>query len=252
MVKKLFALASVTALAGLVSAVGVAGCTTEAAAPTDTPEDDAGTKPKKDSGPATGDTEDDEEPLCYDETPLDISGIEYHGARPATPGACAPSFDKTINDFIKANPQGTWDQLKAELVSKEGSACAECIFSKDSDDKWGAIVQVDTGAGLNIGACIGLVSDNEACGEAFYAWDLCINVACKDCEQGSTCGSDVQQSACKEASEAVATACGNNANAYLTACSSLAKSVTVQCVSGVPGGGKDAGTDAGPDAGDNN
>ncbi len=244
MVKKLFALASVTALAGLVSAVGVAGCSETVVENPATPDSgtDAG-KTKGDSGPITGDDDDDtEEPLCYDEKPVEgLSEVKYNTAK-VVPGACKASVEQTIKTFIDNNQSGTWDDLKAEITAKEGATCSSCVFSKDSDAKWAPIVQADSGgASINIGGCVEMASGKEACGRAVYVWNLCLTVVCDKCEEGSTCGQDAQATACKEATDAVTAECGNNINSYLKACGNLFGAIKAQCVA-------DGGGDGGPDA----
>ena len=236
MVNKLFALASVTALAGLVSAVAVGGCSETVVENPVTP--DSGTdggKVKGDAAPPDDD-DDTDEPLCYKEDPVDVSEVPYKAGN-VVPGACKSTIEKTIKDFIDNNKQGTWDDLKAEISSKESAACASCVFSKDTDAKWAPIVQVESGAAsINVGGCIGVVSKSDACGEAAFKWDLCLNAVCKDCEQGSTCGQDAQGTACKAASEEFGKECGNNAQSYLNACGNLFKAIAVQC-SGEPDAG---------------
>src|SRR4051812_43046842 len=102
MVKKLFALASVTALTGFVSAATASGCTT-----TETvtiPADggggaDAKTKPPGSSGtsgkPIVVDDDGGEgegtTPTCLDKTPIDAAQIAYTKSVKAQKGACSPT-----------------------------------------------------------------------------------------------------------------------------------------------------------------
>ena len=242
MVNKLFALASVTALAGLVSAVGVAGCSetvVESPATTDSGTD--GGKTKGDAGPVTDDDDDTEEPLCYSEDPVTgLSEVKYSPANVAA-GACKTTVEKTINEFIDNNQQVSWDDLKAEVSTKEGASCSACVFSKDSDAKWAPIVQADNGgAGLNVGGCVELASGKEACGRAVYVWNLCLDAVCDKCTDDADkkdCYQGAQGTSCKEASDALGTECGNNVNSYLTACNDLFKAIKAQCI----GDGGDAG-----------
>ena len=86
MVKKLFALASVSALAGLVSAVSAAGCSSETVQ-TQAPTDAGGATDAKKSDAKTttpGDDEEDVEPeSCLDTTPIDATQF-------VRPRRCAP------------------------------------------------------------------------------------------------------------------------------------------------------------------
>jgi len=121
MVKKLFALASVTALAGMVSAVGVAGCseTVTEVQPSDAGSDVKDSGKKETGGPSDDDSDDDEEippskttgKECSTTTDCEVEGTEngnmcskgLFGAKggndvfgtPVCIGACTPNENAT-------------------------------------------------------------------------------------------------------------------------------------------------------------
>ena len=249
MVKKLFALASVSALAGLVSAAGVSGCTTETV--TQGGGGDAGSSDAKKDSKGTVDTDSGEEedpPLCYKEDPVDATGIEYKAAR-VKAGSCTTNVDKVLEDLIAANKEATFDDLKAALAKDESQECADCVFAED-DGTWAPIVtksgKVDN---INLGGCLEVVSGNEDCGKGYTQWNACLESVCAKCEDddAQACGQDAQSTACKEATEAFGTACGSSVNAYIKECfepgkPSILGPIHKLCVTGgVP---KDAGPDA--------
>jgi len=245
MVKKLFALASVSALAGLVSAVSAAGCTTTETQTT--PDQDSGlTDAKKDSKSVTPEGDGgDEEPtdLCYKEDQVDTSKPAEGYKNPRiVPGACEPTVTKVIEDLFDANPSGVkFTDIKDALSDDPG--CAECAFGKEADAEWAPLVEATSGQGFiqNGGGCVAAVSGNNDCGAAYFEWDLCLNFACTDCEgsDAQSCASAVQSTACKDQTEQLGKACGENVNNYLKACN-FTGWIKAQCVDGtVADGGKD-------------
>ncbi|MBX3264682.1 MAG: hypothetical protein KIS78_11875 [Labilithrix sp.] len=244
MIKKVFALASVTALTGLVVAVAAAGCTNEEVAPS---VDDGGTvdvkRPPTQPIDDGGDPEDDK---CYAETAVDVSGVKYQAPR-IQPGACTDGVFKVIDDLVAAKNDATFADLKAAIAAEESTPCAECVFGEDGDT-WAPVVEsAGKVIALNGGGCVAIVSDKEDCGKAYYQWDLCLGTACKDCSgsEGADCYREAQATACKGASDALLGACGNDVNTYINACFKSGE-ITVkgpireQCVKG---GEKDASTD---------
>ncbi len=247
MVKKLFALASVTALAGLVSAVAVAGCSSDSNdagpgspdASTDAPKE---AKPPVEAGP-------DEDTSCYKDDPVDTSDVAYKPAR-IQAGKCSADVIKKIDDLIKANQNASFDDLKAELVSKESQGCADCVFGLESGDKWAPILTNDDGSkvvDINGGGCVEALSGKTECGKAFQEWSACLDTACADCADAdqSQCAKDVQQSACSKQTDELGAKCGNNVNAFLQGCfksgePSIYGPIRALCVgSGAKDGGND-------------
>jgi hypothetical protein len=261
MVKKLFALASVTALTGLVAATGAAGCssTTE----TTTGGNDAATTPDaKKTPPSTGtdggDGEPTDEPTCVSKDPIDATKYSYTKSV-NKPGACSTTeFDALIN-YIKNLGQGA-DVKIADWQATVGKDCADCVFTDVGASEWGTFL-IDKGefAGMNSGGCIEIVSKNADCGKAYQQvnecrLDACYNNTCKTQEDVDACLKDGaaifdDPGPCKAAFEAVKTVCGKNLNAYETACQGATYTwdgkAKVQCVTGGAANQGDAGDDAG-------
>ncbi|MBX3205660.1 MAG: hypothetical protein KF764_11375 [Labilithrix sp.] len=245
MMKKAFALASVTALTGLVVAVAPAGCTPDEAAPTD---DGGGVADVKRPPPSQiGDDEDDPGgEKCYAEKALDVSGVKYQAPR-IRPGACTEGVLKVIDDLVAGNKNATFQDLKAAIVAEESTSCAECVFGEDGDT-WAPVVEsAGKIVAVNGGGCVAIVSAKDDCGKAYYQWDECLGTACKDCSGSdrSVCLEAVQSTACKGASDALLGACGKDVNAYINACFkpgeiAVKGPIREQCVKGSE---KDASTD---------
>ncbi len=250
MVKKAFAIASVTALTGMVVAIAAAGCTSNDEV---TPVEDGGSQPDV-RKPPPPDADDDDgdgdggDVKCFDEKPLDVSGERYQPPR-IQPGACTENVLAVIDD-LAAKPNATFDELKAAIVAQESTVCAECVFGEDGDT-WAPIVEKEGRIiAVNGGGCVDLVSEKADCGKAYYHWDLCLDVTCSKCtgSEAKSCFQEAQSTACKGASEALVAACGGTeaeVNKHLSACFKAGE-VTVkgpireQCIKG---GEKDASTD---------
>lgn len=246
MIKKAFALASITALTGMVVAIAAAGCSSNDAV---TPVEDAGSEPDVRKPPPSGDDDDDDagDDKCYDEKALDVSGERYQPPR-VQPGACTENVLQVI-DELAAKQGATFDELKAAIVAKESATCAECVFGEDGDT-WAPVIEKDGKAiAVNGGGCVGLVSEKADCGKAYYHWDLCVNVTCSQCTgtEASSCVQEAQSTACESATAALVAACGGTeveVNKHLSACFKPGE-VTVkgpireQCIKG---GEKDAST----------
>lgn len=229
MVKKLFALASVTALAGLVSAVGVAGCSETVVEPAATP--DAGTdsgKPKTDSGPVTGDDDDDDvdPPSCATKDPIDATKFPYKKAE-QTAGACTAAELKKLTDWFAAKVDANEQNISvAEWKAEASAACGECIFSAEGDATWGPLVVKDDKLDfVNQGGCIEIASGKESCGRAYQQVNVCMLEACLEkcttqaefdaCRQDSE---TILGGPCKDALAALQTECGSSLQAYMNAC----------------------------------
>ncbi len=216
MVKKLFALASVTALTGLIATAGVAGCSSTTVQATDgdaatAPVDSGKVKPKDaaapdDSGdtPATG--------TCPSLDAIDATALPW--APPAQAiGACT---DKSLTDlvaYIEGNSGAKYADWKKTVTP---AACNACVFGKESEKTWKPLLEDATGqlVGLNVGGCIAIASKDEKCGQSYQNWFDCRFEACKDCANGDTAGlqkclAAASKGACKPAFAAVGTVCGD-------------------------------------------
>ncbi|GEM_PF-1505712 len=261
MVKKLFALASVTALGGLVAAVSAAGCTTtevitqSSEGPADAGRKDSGNRPP----PSTGDDEDptDEDPVtCLTKDPIDVSELTYKP--PRTPqSACPKDVGDVVSNYINTAAKPTWLGLRDEVAQKVSADCAACVFSNVKEPEWGPIVVDDNGAGTwNFGGCVQTVAQKEAdCGKGMEQMNLCMELACESCDEDdqdamSECiqASIGAKGPCGDVYGAAATACGGPGAISSAAqrCSTGLDMITVACISGGDGA-PDAGADANGD-----
>jgi hypothetical protein len=203
--KKLFALASVTALAGVVFASAAVGCSSSqpGSGSTDDGGDGGG---GKDAGKDVNNRE------TGDDT--GEGGTDCPAAYPGDPPWKSPAQVQTVCDqsdidFIKAEAQKqgeTFQQLETALKARK-AACATCVFTKEADAAWGPIVYVGTqgGAFFNYGSCFARApGGSEDCGKAVESFELCADAVCdKD-----ACGSDNAVQACVKQVAADKNSCG--------------------------------------------
>jgi hypothetical protein len=184
--KKLFALASVSALAGLMTTVAAAGCSSTETVTTTT---DAG--PDADASRrevSVGDDEEDPGVECPKNIPITEADLDKEiGFKPATktPGAC-PQGDITQ---LEANFKDTNIKSYFDLGTGLSADCKACVFSKDTDANWQPIVGTAANNGetgfINFGACFGAI-EGEACGKALQYEQFCYNIACNECATTQT------------------------------------------------------------------
>jgi hypothetical protein len=233
--KKLFALASVSAIAGLMTAVGCSTTTTETNPGTST--SDAG----KDTGGSTKDRtvvgDDEEEPAgdCPQDVPLTAADLDKEigwKAAKATPGACTTA-DITQ---LEANFKDTGIKSYFDLGKSLSDDCFACAFAKDTDAAWGPIVGTAENNGetgfVNFGACFGHVEDAD-CGKALQYEQFCYNIACNECATTSTerqkCVEKAGSSGmCTEFGDTTAKACPN-IQTSAKKCNSIVDAVKTLC-----------------------
>lgn len=217
MTKKLFALASVTALTGVVAAASAAGCSS-----TTTIQDDAGssgssgeggkTEAGKTDGSSGSSGEEDSGPgTCPTTDVIDATTFPW---KPPTlaPGSCTEGELAAFVAFVEKtdDPQkwkdGTWTT---------NDACRNCVFAKEGAT-WAPLILNASGqlAELNVGGCIAIASGKEACGKAYQQWRACYLEACTDCPDGdsnafSKCVTAANKKACKKAFDDVVPSCGD-------------------------------------------
>lgn len=268
MVKKLFALASVTALTGLVTAVIAAGCSS-----TEYIYLDGGASDARREASRPPDTEEAPAATCKAETPFVVEDI-----KPAAPrlNVCD---DAQIGRLATACAVGTADpnsQACADTrAAAENQGCADCIFGSDADAEW-KVVNVN-GAGTdrpvryNQAGCIEYTSQVKDCGEALLTLNICINDYCDQCADESelqTCVNDVLDVECTdyrleqgcydafltthkdEVDACFAPADDTDISRLFTYMAKVACQYTGAPDGGTDDGGTDPGTDAGEDAGD--
>lgn len=241
MLKKLFALAGVTALTGAVVAVSAAGCssTTETTETTDSGTTDGG---KKEGGGVGEDEDAGACPANVALTAADLDGeIGWKKAAPS-PGACSQG-DLTQ---LEANFKDDGIQSYFDLGKSVSDACKACVFAKDTDETWGPIVGSADDNGqtgfINFGACFGSI-EGDACGKALQYEQFCYNVACNECSTTTTerqscveaAGSDGM---CKDFGSTTGNACPDIQNTAKK-CNTVFDGIKTLCGSGAGDGGAD-------------
>jgi hypothetical protein len=186
MVKKLFALASVTALTGLVASVTAAGCSSTEILPNG----DASTDAKREaSRPA--DTDEPAAASCKAQGKFEAEKIN-----PSAPqkNACSkPEIDALSAKCAEgANPDANSAACKDARDAHK--VCAECIFGTDADAQW-KVVNLNPDAATrkvryNQAGCIEIASGVKDCGSSLLTLNICLNVYCNQCT------TDADQTAC--------------------------------------------------------
>jgi hypothetical protein len=250
MVNKFFALASLTALTGVVVAAAstTAGCSSTEVinVPFDSGVRDATVDRK------LGDNEEPPVLTCMVAGKLDATTVDYKPAR-VIPGACTEASIKTIEDLVASKPDGVpFSDVKTAL-QQQSATCAACVFAEETDH-WAPVVEKSGKVFMNLGGCIEIVSGNVNCGKAWHQFDTCTNFGCQDCTSDSDlnqCYSDIIAAGapCADAADNLRTVCGSGLRDYLNACYpdnqlTIVGPIRYQCINGNPDGGtKDAGKD---------
>ena len=234
MVKKLFALASVTALTGLMAAVAASGCSsstpgdatpvTEAGpdAKTPTPKADAEPEPVVDSGPSN----------CPTTDKVDTSTVKFKTPNPSAVGACVDADFIAMEKAVKGGAQ-SFDKIIA--ITGVSAGCQACAYPA-ATTTWGPIVRGATPAddATNPGGCLAITSGNDACGKAYAELDACRNEVCTDCADTDrskcfTASTKTKTSPCTPQVTALQTACGAAFTPAATACDNAVKAACTTC-----------------------
>jgi hypothetical protein len=248
MVRKLFALASVSALAGVVSVSGAAGCSESA--PQQGPSDSgagAGDAKAKDSGkptiPGEEEVNETEPESCMAKDPIDSSNFPYTKAR-KSPGACTEKEADDIAAYFKKEVEADRDVLVSEWQKAVSANCAKCVFSDGTQTEWTPIISKDDALDtVNRGGCIEVLSGKESCGRAYQQVTECRLQAClqqctaqrefEDCLGDSKA---IFAGPCKGAYDTMEKECGTNLGAYENGCKGTTWTfegpVKVMCVTG--------------------
>lgn len=233
-----FALACVMAVAGLVPAVGTAGCSSDAESVA--PSADAGGV--SDAGSATkGDTS--RVGICPRTESIDVSSLPFKPPR-VLPGAC--SNDDLAFFFVTVGAGAAIPQME-QLMKERNSECAACIFGAADADTWAPIVMTGDDEHIeNVGGCFAVVSKNDACGKAFQETTRCLETACGSCyeEELEACSSGVRDEGgvCAESFTDYLIECGPDPDAIMRACVTgrtymVEGSIARQCGGAKPDGG---------------
>ena len=251
MMKRIFALASVSALGGLTAASAATGCSSDEPAgsrPTDAGID---VNRGRDAGPAVDPTEPEEPESCLSTEPIDATRFPYARAMRSA-GACTEDDLKAISTFFKEKTNAGEDVVVSEWSKEVSEKCAKCAFSTIDATEWAPIlVKEDRLENVNRGGCIEVLSGSEACGRAYQQVTECRLEAClakcKTQDEFTACLQDAQgifTGPCKASYDVMDKECGNNLGAYENGCRgtewTFEGPIKVQCITG--GGPK---TDAG-------
>jgi hypothetical protein len=247
MMKKLFAVASVTALTGLVSSAAVFGCASEDPDPRleQTPAD-GGTDTKPPKTPVDDGGGDDAEPPpkgCVATKAINATQFPYAKAHTSA-GACTADEARALSDFFATKVQANEKVVVSEWAKTVSQQCGACVFSDGTGDQWTPIiVKNDALLRVNRGGCIELQSGKEACGQDYQRVTECRLAACGECqtdEEFSACLKDsnaIFSGPCKDAFDALTSSCGSSLTTAENACRGTAWTfegpIEAQCVTGV-------------------
>ncbi len=249
MVKKLFALASVTALTGLMAAVAASGCSSTKVE--DVTVDSGGSS----SGDAKLDTKKDQEPedsappvtTCPSGSATNqITAADIEAQLKWLPPApvqtvCTQQNIDDLKALFKSAPAGGGVKF-ADIKTSLGTACAACAFSPIKGPTWQIFVEDTAGAIDNrTGSCFAQL-ENADCGKKRFQWESCLDAACPETDCGKdkvqACTQKSQKGACKDLTDSYAKACPNEGD-ILPLCGNIFSAIAVSC-----SGGRDAGIDA--------
>ncbi len=221
--KKLFALASFTAIAGAMVAMPTTGCSSST---TVTGGSDAAPDAKKTTPPPVGSDDgggDDGGTMmggtCPNTTAIttaDLDGQFGWKAPHPIQKVCTAADIKALSDAFDNSANKTYDDIIKDISGKiTDAACLGCIVTDKTATQWGPIFKDAMGALPNFGACYAAFpGSNAACGKANEYLELCVLIACNDCTDQNSFN------ACA-ASKGLKTACADPIKQYQTACSGV-------------------------------
>jgi hypothetical protein len=248
MSKRVFALASVTALSGLIVAGATAGCSGQkiyvisdeggtlsgidggkgSSGTVPTPLSDGGMKKQPIDASPDPDPDPNPDPgaTCPTSAPIDATTAPWSPPQ-SLPGSCTATDIDNLVAYVTANPATTYPNLKSQIANL---TCRQCLFVPDGA-KWGPFVEKSDGTFLrnNFGGCVAVASGSVSCGKAFSQLDDCLSVACQDCADATElqkCSTAATKAACKNATTAFSTQCPDASS--VTTCSDLATTYTFE------------------------
>lgn len=242
MVKKIFALASVTALTGLMAAVAASGCSSSTVVDTTptadatpdvktTPKDSSVEEEDSSTGPGT----------CPTTDPITAADIGLTWIAPGAPQNVCNQAD--LDALKKVFADGKGSAKYTDIEAALGATCGPCVFTPKTGARWGMIVKEGANpiADNSLGACFGALSTAE-CGKARFEIDSCLDIACPQTDCGTdtqACNTKALKGACKSFVAPYTTACPDETT-LLKNCSNFVRIIEVTC-----GGGADGGLDSG-------
>lgn len=154
---------------------------------------------------------------CPQDVPLSVSDLDKEiGWKPGAPaqGSCTPQDLQQIEANFKDTGIRTYFDLGKDISGQ----CFACVFSKDTDAKWGPIVGTAENDGetgfVNYGACFGAI-EGDACGKAIQYQMFCENVACGECTTTTS-----ERAKCIAQSETAGGMCESFVSTKTTSCPS--------------------------------
>jgi hypothetical protein len=235
MFKKVFALASFTALTGVIALGTAAGCSSSTTSSSSGGDTDGSTV-KKDASSDRSTTPVDEDAgpsTCPSTDPVAASDLPWAPPTATNPNQCTEAMLTEFQQFLKDNPTTTNDQFEAHIKTAS-QACHDCIFTDASKPTWGPI---PTSGGklvtINIGACFALASGNNNCGQAIQNEFDCEFVACADCADDTSfqaCQKKAQTGACKPYVQAIQSGCQGVPTTVDDVCGTFIETIRIQCV----------------------
>jgi hypothetical protein len=166
-----------------------------------------------------------------------VASVTPWNASPAASAACSAA-DITYFGQVAANQ--TWLGIES-LMTTRSPACSTCIFSRDTDASWHAVIfsGAEGNAIVDYAACFATASGgSEACGRSVWEWSDCYARVC----DSTACGTDDAVTACynsQGASDACAaysplTVCGgtDKYNSINNICSSYIDTARALCAAG--------------------
>lgn len=249
MLKKLFALATMTAITGLGASMAVAGCSSTTTTTTDTASDAGGdakttTKPKSDGGDTTTDDGGTTSDVCPKPGQVTEADVQQAFNGPwKGPGAPKNVCTQQDVDKVKALFKSSQQVKFADIQSALSANCASCVFTPNTAATWGPLVQFQDGYYQNYASCYAIAS-NDNCGKNLAYSDICLNAVCDETDCGSqqaqqACIKKAINDGCKTFSAGISSACGNDLTSLDNSCGNLFQLMGVVC-----GGGLDGGIDA--------
>lgn len=226
--RKLFMVASIAAVAGVLTTTAVPGCSstteepatvTDAGGVTDTsvkPPKETGPEPEVDTGPA----------VCPPTTPITEADFPRKWM---PPGAIESVCDQDAIDRLKAAFKGATMGLKfSDIKTTLGAPCAACVFSPVGTDAalattWSVYVETSAPGAAAVTAidnrtasCFARLT-TPACGKARSLFEGCLRAACaKSTDTFDNCKTDSDVTKCTP--KAIMGACKGLTDAYDTAC----------------------------------
>lgn len=253
MVKKLFALASISGLTGLMATMAASGCssTTTAEDTTDASAVDS-SKPVTPKEAAADDSavEPAKCPTTDVVTSADIE-MQLKWAPPLAPqSACTQQNLDDLKALIIKN--GTMGTKFTDIQTTLGATCAACAFSKDTAANWQVYVETTSGGTTgfisNRSASCAAQVEGAACGKALFEADICLKAVCSTAD----CGGDAEVTACQKKAAGKGGACFDLGQAFIKACPNEATTLAADgpcanspaAIAASCGGGPDGGLDA--------